>query len=55
MMKRLLRNVSGASTVEYGLISSLISVACIAAAERVGVNLTEVFNTIADAMASTQV
>jgi pilus assembly protein Flp/PilA len=42
-----MRDESGATAIEYGLIASLIAVAIIAAVELVGTNLTTTFNTIA--------
>lgn len=36
--------------MEYGLIAALISLACIIAFESLGLNLADVFNTVADAM-----
>jgi len=50
MMKhplRLLRDESGATAIEYGLIAALIAVAAIAAFQLVGTNLSSVFNTVA--------
>jgi len=44
---RLLRDDSGATAIEYGLIAALIAVAAIAAFQLVGSNLTSVFNTVA--------
>jgi pilus assembly protein Flp/PilA len=43
---RLLRDESGATAIEYGLIAALISVAAIAAFNAVGTSLTGVFNTV---------
>jgi pilus assembly protein Flp/PilA len=44
---RFLRDESGATAIEYGLIAALIAVAIIAAVELVGTNLTTTFNTVA--------
>jgi pilus assembly protein Flp/PilA len=44
---RFVRDESGATAIEYGLIAALIAVAIIAAVELVGTNLTTTFNTIA--------
>ena len=44
---RLLRDDSGATAIEYGLIAALIAVAAIAAFQLVGTNLTSVFNGVA--------
>lgn len=45
--RRLLRDDSGATAIEYGLIAALIAVAAIAAFQAVGTNLTAIFNTVA--------
>lgn len=47
VFKRLLRDDSGATAIEYGLIAALIAVAAIAAFQLVGTNLSAIFNTIA--------
>jgi len=44
---RLLRDDSGATAIEYGLIAALIAVAAIAAFQLVGSSLTSVFNGVA--------
>jgi pilus assembly protein Flp/PilA len=44
---RLLRDDSGATAIEYGLIAALIAVAAIAALSLVGTNLSGIFNTVA--------
>ena len=44
---RLLRDNSGATAIEYGLIAALIAVAAIAAFQLVGTNLTSVFDNVA--------
>jgi pilus assembly protein Flp/PilA len=46
-MRRLLRDNSGATAIEYGLIAALIAVAAIAAFQLVGTNLSTIFNTVA--------
>jgi pilus assembly protein Flp/PilA len=45
---RFLKNESGATAIEYGLIAGLIAVAIIAAVGLVGTDVTAVFQTIAD-------
>jgi pilus assembly protein Flp/PilA len=42
-----LRDESGATAIEYGLIAALISVVIITAVKLVGTNLTATFQTIA--------
>lgn len=44
---RFLRDESGATAIEYGLLAALIAVAIIAAVRLVGTNLTTAFNNIA--------
>ena len=41
---------SGATAIEYGLIAALISLACILAFERLGLNLATIFTTVSDAL-----
>ena len=48
----LIKNESGATAIEYGLIAALISVVIIGALQLVGVNLTNTFNGIADNLAA---
>ena len=48
---KLLRDERGATAIEYSLIAALISLACIIAFESLGLNLADVFQTIADALA----
>jgi len=47
---KLLRDETGATAIEYGLIAALISVVIIAAVTLVGSNLSSVFNAIATAL-----
>jgi pilus assembly protein Flp/PilA len=46
-MNRFVRDESGATAIEYGLIGALISVAIIVAIRLVGGNLSTTFNSIA--------
>jgi pilus assembly protein Flp/PilA len=46
-VRRLLREDSGATAIEYGLIAALIAVASIAALTLVGTSLSGIFNTVA--------
>ncbi|MBM4283674.1 MAG: Flp family type IVb pilin [Deltaproteobacteria bacterium] len=49
MLKRFLKDESGASMVEYGLLVALIAVVCIVAVTAVGTNLSTTFtNTSAE-------
>jgi len=47
MFIRLMKDESGATAIEYGLIAALIAVAAIAAFQLVGTNLSAIFNTVA--------
>ena len=46
-LRKLLRDDSGATAIEYGLIAALIAVAAITAMTAVGSSLTGIFNTVA--------
>jgi pilus assembly protein Flp/PilA len=52
IFSRMLRDESGATAIEYGLIAALISVAIIAALTSVGTNLSTTFNNVAGALTS---
>jgi pilus assembly protein Flp/PilA len=43
---KLIRDESGATAIEYGLIAALIAVVIIAALTAVGTNLSSVFNAV---------
>jgi len=47
-----LKDESGASLVEYGLLVALIAIACIVALSMLGINLATIFTTAANAFAS---
>ena len=47
---RLVRDESGATAIEYGLIAALISLACIMAFQMLGLNLASIFTTASNAM-----
>jgi pilus assembly protein Flp/PilA len=47
---KLLRNEEGATAIEYGLISALISVACIGAMQGIGNSLNNTFNNVSNAL-----
>jgi pilus assembly protein Flp/PilA len=49
-LDKLLRDESGATAIEYGLIAALISVVIIGAVTLVGTQLSGVFNSIATAL-----
>jgi len=44
----LLKNETGVTAIEYGLIAALISVACVVVLGTVGTNLSSTFNTVAN-------
>jgi pilus assembly protein Flp/PilA len=46
LLVRFLREESGATAIEYGLIATLIAVALIVGATAVGTSLNQVFSTI---------
>ena len=46
LVARFLKNESGATAIEYGLIAALISVAIIGGATAVGTSVTDVFEAI---------
>lgn len=46
-ISRLLKNESGATAIEYGLIAALISVAIIVAVRAIGSNLNKTFTNVA--------
>ena len=50
LIRSLVRDESGATAIEYGLIAALISVAIITAVTLVGTNLTTTFNSVATAL-----
>jgi len=50
MIKSFLRDESGATAIEYGLIAALISVVIITAVRLVGTNLSTTFNSVATAI-----
>jgi pilus assembly protein Flp/PilA len=47
VITKLLRDESGATAIEYGLIAALIAVVIIAAVKIVGTNLSATFNSVA--------
>jgi pilus assembly protein Flp/PilA len=52
LLSRFLRDESGVTAIEYGLIAALISVVIITAAAAVGTQLANVFNGIAGSLAA---
>ena len=49
-IQQVLRNESGATAIEYGLIAALISVTIIAALQLTGTNLSNTFTTVANSL-----
>jgi pilus assembly protein Flp/PilA len=52
LFSRFVRDESGVTAIEYGLIAALISVVIITAAAAVGTQLSNVFNAIAGQLAA---
>lgn len=52
-LRRLVRDESGATMVEYGLMVALIAVVCIAAVTLLGTNSRDTFDAAANAIGST--
>lgn len=50
MFHKLIRDESGATAIEYGLIAALIAVVIIVAITMVGSNLSTTFNTVATSL-----
>lgn len=46
LAKRFIKDDSGATAIEYGLIAALIAVVIISAVKTVGTNLSSVFQTV---------
>jgi pilus assembly protein Flp/PilA len=51
-IEQFMRDDSGATAIEYGLIASLISVASISVFQKVGTKMKSTFNDIANNLAS---
>ncbi|MGZ8284407.1 MAG: Flp family type IVb pilin [Allosphingosinicella sp.] len=49
-LRQLLRDESGATAIEYGLLLALLAIAMLAALSRLGFTLTSLFETIAAAL-----
>lgn len=49
-IQSVLRDESGATAIEYGLIAALVSVAAIAALTAMGQNLASMFSTVSSAL-----
>ena len=50
MLKRFIRDESGATAIEYGLMAAGISVAIIATVQGLGTNLNWTFNSVKSAL-----
>ncbi|WP_374547709.1 Flp family type IVb pilin [Rhodoblastus sp.] len=50
LVSRFLKDQSGATAIEYGLIAALISVVCITVLTTVGTNLNAKFTSVANAL-----
>ena len=51
-MKKLFKNKSGATAIEYGLIAALIAVVIIGAAGTLGNQISRTFNNVSGAMST---
>ena len=54
MIKEFLRDESGATAIEYGLIAALVSIAAIAAMSAMGNSLSDMFNTVSSELQNAQ-
>ncbi len=54
LIARFVKDESGATAIEYGLIASLISVAIISAASTLGKNVANTFTAVSSQMTSTK-
>ena len=52
ILKKFLREQTGATAIEYGLIAALIAVAAIAAMQGLGTSLSGTFNSTSSTMAN---
>ncbi len=50
MLKLLLADEAGATAIEYGLVAALIAIASIIAFQTLGLNLVDIFTTLANAL-----
>lgn len=50
IVKRFVKDESGATAIEYGLIAAIIAVTIIAALQLLGGNLRDTFNEVANAL-----
>ena len=48
MLTKFLRDESGATAIEYGLIAALVAIAAIAALEALGTSLNDMFTSVKD-------
>ncbi len=51
MLQAFLKEDSGATTIEYGLIAGLVSIAILAAVMNLGASVTQAFDQVNDGMA----
>jgi pilus assembly protein Flp/PilA len=47
---KLIKNEDGATAIEYGLLAAMIAMACVVAFQMLGLDLGNIFTTIARAM-----
>ena len=46
MISKFLKDETGATAIEYGLIAALVAIACITALTALGTSLSSLFNTV---------
>ena len=51
VIRNLIKDESGATAIEYGLIAALVSVAAVVALENTGTSLSSVFTTVSGKLA----
>ncbi|MDH3512111.1 MAG: Flp family type IVb pilin [Gammaproteobacteria bacterium] len=51
-LKAFVRDESGATMIEYGLVAALVSIAAIVALKLLGAELQKIFNTVSSYLAS---
>ena len=52
VLKAFLKDESGATMIEYGLVAALVSIAAIVALQLLGAELQAIFNTVSSYLAS---
>ncbi len=50
LFQKLIRNTHGATAVEYGLIVSLVVIACVGAMSQMAISINDMWNSVATAV-----